>query len=134
MPHQPTASDLLSQLEMMKAALALQGGLGLPGGNLLRLGGEVRALQDIPITAGRGVGGGELGFAPQGTIFTGGSPHELDFTGRRVQNAIFLLDQLARSEVVKNLFKKKARPTAQNSVTADQEGFQPIIDLLRVLR
>lgn len=97
-------ADIMKAIEGLKASGALQLGQ-LPGMDLLSLGDgnvleRIRALQNITTPASRGVSGGELGFAPQGTIFTGGSPHQIDFTGRRLQNMAFLISQLGE------LFKK----------------------------
>lgn len=130
--------DLMTLVEGLKAA-----GLGqmMNGQDLLSFNGpnnfgQVRAGTQIPFPAGRGVSQGEMGYAPSGIAFTGGSPHQLDFTGRRIQNAIFLADQLA-----KVLMKKKGvvpNVPAENSVMANQAPYGSdmagIMDLLKGLR
>jgi hypothetical protein len=100
--------DRLTEIEGMLAQLALQ----LPGQNLLSLDpmqslDRMRSLPGIPNEVPAYAPQQELGFGPRGTIFTGGSPHEIDFTGRRVKNAAFLLDELRKSGLFDNLFKKQ---------------------------
>jgi hypothetical protein len=132
-------SDLMSLQEAMKAAMLMNVLGGLPGMDLFRLGGlgqveQARALGAIP-TRRSGFAQNELGFSPGGPNinFTGGSPHEQDFTGQRVQNVIFLLDQLVRSGI---LGKKK--PQSNIAGTSIDRNAGPAnyggIDLLKGLR
>ena len=112
-------SDIMAMVEAMKALQALG---GLQGANYLQLGQNEKGIQ-IPTPAARGMSGNELGFAPQGLIFTGGSPYKPDNRGKDIQSGLFLLDQLLKSGLFGNLSGKGGKPPAQNSVMANQPGY-----------
>ena len=153
MPQNQGASvaDLQRQLKQYEAVFAMmqgggQGGgsglPGLPGGNFLNLdpkdtASRVEALQAIPTRAPRGTSAQEMGFAPSGVQFTGGSPHEQDFTAKRIQNAIFLLNQLQKGgffEMLKNRGGSQGSTPATNSVQTGQAPYGGPLDLLKGLR
>ena len=141
-------ADLQRQLKQYEAIFAMSqagGGLGgglpgLPGGGLLNLNPEdiasrVQALQSIPTRAERGTSAQEMGFAPSGLVFTGGSPHKQDFTAKRIQNAIFLLNQLQQGGFFEMLKNRGGSTPATNSVQTGQASYGAgIPDLLRGLR
>ena len=122
-------ADYEKALQMAQMFYAMQGQGGgnglpqLPGQNLLQQGGVVdvvKALQNIPMRAPTGITPEELGgYAPSGMMFTGGSPFKHDFTPERIQNTIYLLNQLAPF-----FMNKKKPPTAKgNSVETGQPGY-----------
>lgn len=130
-PQGTNPSDILSMIEGMKA-LGLLNQIG--GHNILQLGDTSVNAQSglqIPTPANRGVNAGELGFAPQGVVFTGGSPYPINNTGRNIQNSLFLLDQLLKSGMFGDLkgSRGKNQPPANNSVMKNQAPY----DWLRAL-
>lgn len=122
-------SDIMAIVEAMKALQALG---GLQGQNYLQLGMNDKGML-IPRQREPGMTGNELGFAPSGLIFTGGSPYKPQTTGANIQNALFLVDQLVKSGIFNGVGKSgKGSTPVQNSVMLGQApyGYAGGINLL----